>query len=113
MSSQQLYHGDTEVSRKEQQPAMDHVPDALATAIAREMGNILVRQPLGLMDDFFLAGGDSSRAVELITRLVERCALGDAEATDQLHAALTLAMFDNASPAAIAEAIAKQTIERS
>ncbi|MGW3468731.1 hypothetical protein ACWDKQ_09705 [Saccharopolyspora sp. NPDC000995] len=90
---------------------MDHVPDA--TVIAREMGNILVRQPLGLMDDFFLAGGDSSRAVELITRLVERCALGDAEATDRLHAELTLAMFDNASPAAIAEAIAKQITERS
>lgn len=72
-----------------------------AEVVATEMGDLLVRSPLAPGEDFFLSGGDSLRAVELISRLVARFG-PDEESADRLRAALLLAVFDEATPAALA-----------
>ncbi|MFE4668214.1 sugar phosphate nucleotidyltransferase [Streptomyces sp. NPDC056716] len=83
----------------------DPATDGLISKIAQEMGAVLQCRPPGPADDFFLLGGDSLRAVELMTRLTEWFEPQDAEAADRLHAALLLAVFDDASPDALAEVV--------
>lgn len=82
---------------------------AAISQIATEMGDLLLRPPLGPDEDFFLSGGDSLRAVELISRLVERFGT-DAESAERLHAALLLAVFDEATPAALAGILDAQRV---
>jgi hypothetical protein len=72
------------------------------TVVATEMGQLLLRPPLEPTEDFFLSGGDSLRAVELISRLVERYET-DEQTADQLRATLLLTVFDQATPASLAE----------
>ncbi len=72
------------------------------TAVAIEMGQLLLRPPLEPTEDFFLSGGDSLRAVELISRLVARYE-SDEQTGDELRATLLLAVFDQATPASLAE----------
>ena len=72
--------------------------------IGTEMGDLLMRPSLDPAEDFFLSGGDSLRAVELISRLVERYGIDD-ETTSRLQAALLLAIFDEATPAALADVL--------
>ncbi|MET8454040.1 phosphopantetheine-binding protein [Streptomyces sp. NPDC005209] len=79
--------------------------DETSAVIAQEMGQIL---STGLLDkdrDFFLAGGDSVRAVELITRIVERFRGATDDDGKVLGAALLLAVFDDASPEALAAVV--------
>jgi len=76
------------------------LPD-FTTAVATEMGRLLVRPPLEPSEDFFLSGGDSLRAVELISRLVARYET-DERTGDELRATLLLAVFDEATPASLA-----------
>ncbi|MFE2040287.1 sugar phosphate nucleotidyltransferase [Streptomyces sp. NPDC059477] len=83
----------------------DPATDGLTSKIAQEMGAVLQCRPPGPADDFFLLGGDSLRAVELMTRLTEWFEPQDAAAADRLHAALLLAVFDDASPDALAEVV--------
>ncbi|MEU8238949.1 acyl carrier protein [Actinoplanes missouriensis] len=76
--------------------------DDVPTVIAEEMGRVLSGEPLDLHRDFFLAGGDSVRAVELITRLGERFSDGTEEDSARLCSALLLAVFEDATPEALA-----------
>ncbi|WP_328603294.1 phosphopantetheine-binding protein [Amycolatopsis sp. NBC_00345] len=73
----------------------------IATLIAGAIGDVLICEPPELDRDFFLHGGDSVRAVELVTKLTE---LFGARTGDQesLSSALLLAVFDDASPNALA-----------
>ncbi|MEU5161885.1 sugar phosphate nucleotidyltransferase [Streptomyces sp. NPDC020875] len=80
----------------------DPATDELTDQIAQDMGTVLECLPPAPADDFFLLGGDSLRAVDLIARLTERFEPADAEAADRLHADLLLAVFEDASPAALA-----------
>jgi len=73
--------------------------------VAREMGDVLVRPPLAPTEDFFRCGGDSLRAVELISRLIARWHPSDGEPADHLRGALLLAMFDDATLEVLAEVI--------
>jgi hypothetical protein len=86
--------------------------DDAVPVIAEIMGRILGTEPLDADRDFFLSGGDSVRAVELVTGLVERFR-GDSgadggEDAERLGSALLLAVFDDASPKALAGVIGAQ-----
>ncbi|MFI7120200.1 phosphopantetheine-binding protein [Amycolatopsis sp. NPDC049868] len=80
--------------------AIDLVP-----AIGRVMGEVLTREPLDGEDDFFACGGDSVRAVEVLQRLASEHGPAGEEASDIFQAQLLLAIFDDASPAALASVI--------
>jgi hypothetical protein len=71
-------------------------------AVAETMGDILALPPLGDQDDFFLYGGDSLRAVELISKLVERFGASHRDRPAELGSALVVGLFDNATPEALA-----------
>ncbi|MFC5833567.1 acyl carrier protein [Nonomuraea insulae] len=75
--------------------------------VATEMGDILACRPLLPDEDFFLCGGDSLRAVELISRLVARYEPGSTEKS-VLGPALLLVIFDEATPESIAGLIVNQ-----
>lgn len=79
--------------------------DDVPLVIAQEMGRVLSGEPLDLHLDFFHAGGDSVRAVELITRLGERFSDGTEEAGERLCSALLLAVFEDATPEALAAVV--------
>lgn len=79
------------------------VTDDITTVVSQKMGGILGETPAP-DQDFFLSGGDSVRAVELITVLVERYEPQTVDA-EKLGAALLLAVFEDASPIALAEVI--------
>ncbi|MEU1630924.1 acyl carrier protein [Streptomyces sp. NPDC020096] len=79
--------------------------DSTSAVIAQEMGHILSSDPPEGDRDFFLCGGDSVRAVELITRLVERYAGSTDDGGKRLGADLLLALFDDASPEALAAVV--------
>jgi acyl carrier protein len=74
-------------------------------AVAEEMGTVLSCPPLGASDDFFLSGGDSLRAVELISRLSERYAGDDADTAAALGSAMLIAVFDEPTPDGLAAAL--------
>lgn len=82
----------------------------VAELVAKEMGDLLSRPPLEREgDDFFLLGGDSLRAVELINRLSARYDARPEGEESELAARLLLAMFDEATPAGIASIIVETT----
>jgi hypothetical protein len=86
-------------------PAGSATPNSFSATVAEEMGNLLVRRPLDPDEDFFLSGGDSLRAVELIARLAGRFQPDDPGKSEQLHAALLLAVFDDPTPIWLGEVI--------
>lgn len=85
---------------------MDESCGEVVGTIAREMGEILLCPPLAPEADFFLMGGDSLRAVELVSRLcVCYGGLGSPSPEHPLAAALLLAVFDDATPQGLAAVI--------
>ena len=44
----------------------------LMSVVAHTMGDVLLRAPLAPTEDFFDCGGDSMRAVEVLSRLIDR-----------------------------------------
>jgi len=77
--------------------------------IGAEMGDILSRVPLTPDEDFVASGGDSLRAVDLVTRLVDRWHPVDGEAAERLRAALVTAVFDQATPGHLAAVVAAES----
>ncbi|MFC7328618.1 acyl carrier protein [Marinactinospora rubrisoli] len=76
--------------------------DDLVRQVAAEMGAVLGRPALAADEDFFDNGGDSYRAIEIITRLVARFGPQDEAAADAMQAELLMAIFDDSTPAAVA-----------
>jgi hypothetical protein len=74
--------------------------------IGEVMGLVLVRPPLAAEEDFFDCGGDSIRAIEVLETIAD-CA----QLPEDLRAALLEALFDDASPAALATVVATHTKE--
>ena len=82
---------------------MQAISDAeLSSVITRTVGTVLVCDPPEPDRDFFSLGGDSVRAVELVTRLTEEFQARTPDDGQELSAALLLAIFDDASLAALA-----------
>lgn len=90
---------------------MTDLTETPTAVVAQEMGDILAMDPLDESDDFFLNGGDSLRAVELITRLCGRYAAADPDESGQLSSALLMAVFDDPTPAGLGHLI-EQHLER-
>jgi hypothetical protein len=74
--------------------------EVLVAAIVDEMQNVLGARPMTATDDFFLCGGDSLLAVELVARLADR--LVSSSAARQLRADLLTGVFDDATHNALA-----------
>lgn len=85
---------------------MSKEPSDLPETIGALMGAVLVRAPLGAAEDFFDAGGDSLGAVEVLQRLAAEPAVVRIGAAEELQAALLEAIFEDASPGALAEVCA-------
>jgi hypothetical protein len=83
-------------------------PTTLRESIAWHMGEVLARPPLEPADDFFLCGGDSLLAVQLISRLIDSHRPAEQGAAEQLESALLMAVFDDATPDGLAKIIAPQ-----
>ncbi|RCV56543.1 acyl carrier protein [Marinitenerispora sediminis] len=83
-------------------------PDELVREVATEMGEVLGRPALAEDEDFFDSGGDSYRAIEIITRLVARFGPKEETAAEGLQADLLLAIFDESTPAAVASLLQRQ-----
>ncbi|MEO3930164.1 sugar phosphate nucleotidyltransferase [Micromonosporaceae bacterium B7E4] len=79
----------------------------IAAIVAKEMGNVLMREPLQRDADFFVAGGDSLRAVELVSRLTDRWRPAGGEPADDLRNDLLLTIFDESSPVYLARVISE------
>jgi hypothetical protein len=75
---------------------------ALVGVVGRSMGSVLEVAPLGATDDFFGAGGDSHRAMQVLSALVARYGPADVAESERLHEELVLAMFDDGTPQALA-----------
>jgi len=78
----------------------------LDATIGAVMGQVLIREPLAADEDFFACGGDSLRAVEVLQRLVEEHPGTVGGQADGLPAALLEAIFEDATPAGLAAAVA-------
>ena len=74
----------------------------LITLIGKSMGCVLALPPLAASDDFFNAGGDSHRAMQVLSELVARYGPDDSALAERLHEELVLAMFDDSTPQALA-----------
>jgi hypothetical protein len=74
----------------------------LITIIGKSMGYVLALPPLAATDDFFGVGGDSHRAMEVLSELVVRYGPDDSARAERLHEELVLAMFDDSTPQALA-----------
>ncbi|MDX2525283.1 acyl carrier protein [Streptomyces europaeiscabiei] len=88
---------------------MREIAAEVAEGVAKEMGDILSQPPLEPEADFFLLGGDSLRAVELINRLSDRYDPRSEGEESKLASQLLLAMFDEATPIGIASIIVETT----
>lgn len=82
----------------------------LCSAIGTVMGQVLARAPLAADEDFFDCGGDSLRAIEVLQRLLRERGLPDefvsqTRGVEELESALLEAIFEDASPAALAEVV--------
>ncbi|WP_238011740.1 phosphopantetheine-binding protein [Dactylosporangium sp. AC04546] len=75
--------------------------------VARTMGELLSAPPLEPADDFFIRGGDSLRAVELIARLSAAFPAPDGTPDENLGAALLLVLFEDATPQALGDAVTR------
>ncbi|MFI5776812.1 phosphopantetheine-binding protein [Nocardia sp. NPDC051570] len=71
------------------------------------MGYVLARPPLAATDDFFGAGGDSHRAMQVLSELVDRYGPQDSARAERMHEELVLAMFDDGTPHALAVVIGR------
>jgi Phosphopantetheine attachment site len=80
---------------------------ALVTIIGKSMGYVLALPPLAPTDDFFGAGGDSGRAMQILSELVVRYGPDDSALAERLHEELVLAMFDDGTPQALAVVIGR------
>ncbi|OLB81257.1 MAG: hypothetical protein AUI14_03990 [Actinobacteria bacterium 13_2_20CM_2_71_6] len=76
-------------------------PTDLRTVIGTVMGEVLVRGPLAPDEDFFEAGGDSLRAIEVLQRLGVHEEVGERLGTTEMQALLLEGIFDNASPSGL------------
>ncbi len=81
---------------------MDRQPDDLCETIGRVMGEVLLREPLAADEDFFDAGGDSLRAVEILQRLAVEPGYADRLGSVDVQALLLEAIFESATPATLA-----------
>jgi hypothetical protein len=77
-------------------------PGDLVTVIGKSMGYVLALPALAASDDFFDAGGDSHRAMQVLSALVVRYGPDDSALAERLHEELVLAMFDVSTPQALA-----------
>jgi aryl carrier-like protein len=84
---------------------MSGQPSDLPTLIGEVMGDVLKREPLAPDEDFFDAGGDSLRAVEVLQRLVKEHDLPASVDPDELQAELLVLIFEDGSPAALAAVV--------
>ena len=82
----------------------DHT-GGISRVVGEEMGDILCRPPLAPADHFFDCGGDSLRAVDLVSRLTSRWRPGEGAAAERLSAILVTAIFDDPSPRHLAAVI--------
>ncbi len=74
------------------------------------MGDLLASTSLGADDDFFLRGGDSQRAIDLISTLMERFEVPESDQAE-LSSALLIGLFDNATPESLTIIIEKHLSE--
>jgi acyl carrier protein len=81
--------------------------ERVVSEVAETMGDLLASAPLSPYDDFFLRGGDSLRAVELVSKLVERFEVTASERATELGSALAIGLFDSATPRTLASIIEK------
>ncbi|MEU6477905.1 hypothetical protein ABZ858_13600 [Streptomyces sp. NPDC047017] len=81
----------------------------ISRVIGAEMGALLSRVPLARDEDFVASGGDSLRAVDLITRLVDLWQPVEGDAAERLRAALVTAVFDRATPGHLAAVVAAES----
>lgn len=86
---------------------MDTLPADLPATIGTVMGEVLVREPLAPDEDFFRAGGDSLRAIEVLQRLATLEGLSDLVGSTEVQAELLECIFEDASPAGLASAVAE------
>jgi acyl carrier protein len=77
----------------------------IVLTVAETMSDVLAASSFTVQDDFFLRGGDSLRAVELISRLTERFGSSADGQTAELGSALMVGVFDEATPASLASII--------
>jgi hypothetical protein len=82
-------------------------PGDLALTIGKSMGYVLAGPPLAATDDFFRAGGDSGRAMQVVSELAVRYGPDDSASAERLHEELVLAMFDDGTPQALAIVIGR------
>src|SRR5262245_49273132 len=66
------------------------------------MGAVLGRPSLRSDEDFFACGGDSVRAMQVVTRLVQDSAPTGGVAADEIQAKLLMEIFDRPTPLALA-----------
>jgi acyl carrier protein len=81
--------------------------ESIVSEVAKTMGDLLESAPLSAHDDFFLLGGDSLRAVDLISKLVERFEVPGSDRAAELSSALVIGLFDSATPRTLALIIEK------
>lgn len=86
---------------------MEMPVERVVSEVAEIMGDLLASTPLSAHDDFFLRGGDSLRAVDLISKLVECFEVTGSEREAELSSALTIGLFDSATPVTLASIIEK------
>ena len=85
---------------------MDLQPADLSAAIGKVMGEVLLRPPLAADEDFFDAGGDSLRAIEVLQRLAKQPDTIDHLGSTDMQATLLEVIFEDGSPRALASAAA-------
>lgn len=74
----------------------------MVDVIGTVMGDVLQRGPLEPDEDFFEAGGDSLRAIEVLQRLAVHPETGPRLGTTDMQAQLLEAIFETPSPAGLA-----------
>lgn len=75
-----------------------------ATVIGEVMGTVLGTGPLGPDDDFFARGGDSLRAIEVLTRLGSHPGTPEAH-SGEAQAHLLESVFEDATPTGLVRAL--------
>lgn len=88
---------------------MENGHSALSATIGELMGAALRREPLAPDEDFFDCGGDSVRAVDVLQRLVDVCRPAGAEPAEALQSTLLETIFEDATPAGLAQACVAYT----
>lgn len=76
-------------------------PDTMSQAIGETMGQVLGAAALGKDEDFFARGGDSLRALEMVSRLGSHPSLPLARSSEA-QSRLVESVFVDGTPAALA-----------